>query len=164
MTTQTQETICQNKKEFIKNYPEYGTVGSTLKSIGIKSRNTFYRWMEADPNFKRVYEEELLPNRRDDVASVVYRMGTAHKSVALCPVCEGSGKYDDKQCHGCKGRGWVEVRADGVQLTAAFGFLKATDHVDNKYDKLIFIEKNQIEFAGKDGGPVVIRVVEDGSN
>ena len=26
-----------------------------------------------------------------------------------CPVCNGSGKYEDKPCHGCNGKGWVEV-------------------------------------------------------
>ena len=24
-----------------------------------------------------------------------------------CPVCEGNGKRDSKDCHGCNGRGWV---------------------------------------------------------
>lgn len=36
----------------------------------------------------------------------------------ICPVCCGSGKYKEqpsttapveKQCHGCSGRGWVEI-------------------------------------------------------
>ena len=26
-----------------------------------------------------------------------------------CPVCNGSGKYEKKTCHGCNGKGWVEV-------------------------------------------------------
>lgn len=39
----------------------------------------------------------------------------------LCPVCGGSGKYypsglssgtGPKTCHGCNGKGWVEVNAD----------------------------------------------------
>lgn len=29
-----------------------------------------------------------------------------------CPVCEGEGKHKDKTCHGCNGRGWVEVGVD----------------------------------------------------
>ena len=29
-----------------------------------------------------------------------------------CPVCDGSGKYKDKTCHGCDGKGWVEVGVD----------------------------------------------------
>ena len=28
----------------------------------------------------------------------------------LCPVCQGEGKYKGKKCHGCDGRGWVQVR------------------------------------------------------
>lgn len=28
----------------------------------------------------------------------------------LCRVCKGSGKYKDKTCHGCNGKGQVEVR------------------------------------------------------
>lgn len=35
-----------------------------------------------------------------------------NKAVA-CPVCKGSGKYEDRECHGClknkKGIGWVEI-------------------------------------------------------
>ena len=27
-----------------------------------------------------------------------------------CPVCNGTGKVDDKQCHGCAGLGWVSVQ------------------------------------------------------
>jgi len=27
-----------------------------------------------------------------------------------CPVCDGSGDVATKQCHGCAGRGWVEVK------------------------------------------------------
>ena len=27
----------------------------------------------------------------------------------ICPVCEGTGNMNDKQCHGCVGKGWVEV-------------------------------------------------------
>lgn len=29
-----------------------------------------------------------------------------------CPVCDGSGKYKEKECHGCDGKGWVEVKED----------------------------------------------------
>lgn len=40
-----------------------------------------------------------------------------------CPVCNGTGRYtpppswgektpDDKLCHGCAGKGWVEVHED----------------------------------------------------
>jgi len=26
-----------------------------------------------------------------------------------CPVCCGSGKIKDNNCHGCLGKGWIEV-------------------------------------------------------
>lgn len=28
----------------------------------------------------------------------------------ICPVCQGKGKIDGQACHGCNGRGWVEVQ------------------------------------------------------
>ena len=35
-----------------------------------------------------------------------------------CPVCEGSGlvasPFGDKKCHGCNGKGWVEVVGVGI--------------------------------------------------
>ncbi len=148
------ETTCANKKAFIKAYPEYGSIGEALKAVGVKSRKTFYNWMSSDPAFKATYETQLLPNRRDQVQSVVYRMATAHQSVALCPVCKGTGKYSDKNCHGCRGKGWVEVHADGAQLTAAFGMLKASDRAADEHDKLTFVDKNQLEVTGKDGTPL----------
>lgn len=27
----------------------------------------------------------------------------------LCPVCKGTGDYRGGKCHGCQGKGWVEV-------------------------------------------------------
>lgn len=26
-----------------------------------------------------------------------------------CPVCNGSGQYEKRKCHGCRGYGWVTV-------------------------------------------------------
>ena len=31
----------------------------------------------------------------------------------LCPVCNGAGKVKEETCHGCGGKGWVEVRGEG---------------------------------------------------
>jgi len=118
-------TTEQCKSQFIKLYPEYGTVGATLKAIGIRSRRTLYLWLKGDANFARVYNEELLPNRRDEIASIVYRAA----------------------------RGSLSLQKD--QLTAAFGFLKATDHIN---DDLQFREKYQHEVSGQDGKPIQIEV------
>jgi len=27
----------------------------------------------------------------------------------LCPVCQGTGKYLEKTCHGCNGKGWIII-------------------------------------------------------
>jgi len=32
-----------------------------------------------------------------------------------CPVCNGTGKFEGKQCHGCAGLGWVTVQ-DGYPI------------------------------------------------
>jgi len=26
-----------------------------------------------------------------------------------CPVCDGSGQYEFRECHGCGGKGWITV-------------------------------------------------------
>ncbi len=44
------------------------------------------------------------------------------KNAQLCPVCLGSGKYyppsvtvaDGIACHGCGGKGWVEIGQDDI--------------------------------------------------
>jgi hypothetical protein len=28
----------------------------------------------------------------------------------ICPVCRGSGNYNNNQCHGCSGYGWITVQ------------------------------------------------------
>jgi len=156
-TNKVTERISKNKKLFLEKYPEYGSVGETLSNIGVKSRQTFYDWLKADPKFKAVYENELIPNKRDKVSSVVFKIATAENNVVKCPVCEGSGKYGDSKCHGCKGLGWVYVHADNVQLTAAFGYLNATDHNDDPKakDRLKFTQKHEV--TGKDGGPIEVK-------
>ncbi len=30
-----------------------------------------------------------------------------------CPVCEGNGKYEKKDCHGCNGKGWITIQDNG---------------------------------------------------
>ena len=34
-----------------------------------------------------------------------------------CPICHGVGKIEGKTCHGCFGRGWIEVRDEHIPLT-----------------------------------------------
>jgi len=33
----------------------------------------------------------------------------------ICPVCKGTGKYEEKLCHGCGGKGWIEIGKDDNQ-------------------------------------------------
>jgi hypothetical protein len=120
--------VGRNKRLFLEKYPDYGSIGATLRAIGIKSRRTFYNWRDSDPHFKEVYETELLPNRRDELISEMYRIA----------------------------RG--EMKATDVQVRALFGFLKATDHADTGPDRLVFTERYQHEMMGKDGGPMEVEV------
>jgi RecJ-like exonuclease len=31
------------------------------------------------------------------------------KRAVICPVCQGSGEYKWKKCHGCDGKGWIVI-------------------------------------------------------
>ena len=45
----------------------------------------------------------------------VRRMGARGERLmqaVCCPVCLGTGKYEENQCHGCNGKGWVVVPED----------------------------------------------------
>jgi hypothetical protein len=145
---QTKETASKSKQAFIKLYPEYGSVGATLKAIGIKSRWTFYCWLK-DEKFKALYENELLPNRRDEVVSWVYRVATNRLGTHIKTVTYKNGTVTEEE---------VSNEAPPTQLTSAYGFLKATDHIEepDAKDRLVFCEKNQIELTGKDGRPLPI--------
>jgi len=126
-------TTEQCKSQFIKLYPQYGTIGVTLKAIGIKSRRTFYNWCEADADFKRYYQEELLPNERDENISL------------LRDIAKGT------------------VKANAVQLTALFGFLKATNRIRDEYTPHDFVEKSQVEIGNTENKPFIARVEIDNS-
>ena len=121
----------QHKSQFIKLYPQYGTIGLTLKAIGIKTRWTFYKWCEKDAGFKRYYQEELLPNERDENISLLREIA----------------------------RG--KVKASPVQLTALFGFLKATNRIRDEYSPFDFVEKSQVEIGNTGDKPFVARVEID---
>lgn len=142
--------LCNNKKLFIEKYPEWGSVGATLKAIGVKSRTTFYNWCDADPHFKEIYEIELVPNRRDEVSSLVYRAATGRLGTTEEQVFSKYGGTINKN---------VPVSLSQTQMTAAFAFLKATDHVEKTEDpgRLVFCEKNQVELSTQPGKPLDIK-------
>lgn len=149
-SNKTKVPVSENKKLFIKNYLEYGTVWATLRAIGVKSRQTFYNWCESDPEFKRFYEHELVLNRRDELASLVYRVATGRLGTHIKTVTYKNGTTTKEE---------VPNEIPQTQLTAAFGFLKATDHTDHPKepqapDKLIFTEKYQL--TGEGGGPLKV--------
>ena len=121
----------QHKAEFIRLYPQYGTIGLTLKAIGIKTRWTFYKWCKNDAAFKKYYQEELLPNERDENISLLREIA----------------------------RG--KVKASPVQLTALFGFLKATNRIRDEYSPFDFVEKSQVEIGNTGAQPFVARVEID---
>ncbi len=108
---QTQESASRGKQAFIKLYPDYGSVGSTLKAIGVKSRNTFYNWLK-DDRFRGIYENELLPNRRDEVVSLVYRVATGRLGTHVKTVTYKNGTETTEE---------VPNEIPQTQLTAAFG-------------------------------------------
>lgn len=35
----------------------------------------------------------------------------------ICPVCEGSGKYEEQPCHGCSGTGWITIDVEEAGTT-----------------------------------------------
>jgi len=153
----SQASTCQNKKLFLEKYPEYGSVGATMAAIGVKCRRTFYKWLDADPAFKEQYETELLPNRRDELVSLLYRVATGRLGTHVKTYIRKDGTETTEE---------VPNEIPATQLTGIFGFLKATDHNDipDSPDRLHFTEKHQLEMAGKGGGPVKIVVVEDGND
>jgi len=131
--TPKQQEIADLKQLFIALYPEYGTIGATLAALKIKSRTTFYNWCKEDSEFSKLYESELQPNRRDVVASTIFRAAI----------------------------GKEKLNKD--QLAAAFGFLKATEaHKKGPEDDLEFTERTKSEVGLKVDNPIesVVRVVD----
>lgn len=128
-----QAEIARNKESFVREYPACGTIGETLSLIGIKSRTTFYNWLKEDAEFKAKYEKELQPNRRDAVATIIYKIAM--------------GKMPN---------------ATSQQLTAAFGFLKATEGgKDKQVDDLTFTER--VKSDVNNSGETILIIKEDGN-
>ncbi len=90
------------------------------------SPSTCSKWRKTDPEFEQAYQEQLAL-RRDTMVSILYRIGRG---------------LDKPKSHG--------------QLTALYGWLKATDHLDTRPDRLIFVDRSQVELTGKGGGPLDI--------
>jgi hypothetical protein len=77
--------VCQTsdgKTRFIKCYRQYGSLGQAAKHSKL-SRMTIYQWMEKDPEFKALYEDELRPDRIDELVSMIFRAAMGRKEASL---------------------------------------------------------------------------------
>ena len=73
------------KKLFIDYYRQLGSVGQAAKLSKV-SRSTVYLWMDSDPEFKAMYEEELKPNRTDEILSSLYQVALGEKNYTQAQV------------------------------------------------------------------------------
>ena len=127
----------QLKAAFKLAYVKCGTVGMALKEIGIKSRKSFYNWCASDAAFKRYYEEELKPNRIDELVSTALDIANA-----------GRVKV--------KGQSGTSMVVDASKpQTDMIKFLLGCFDPDN------YSEKNITELQGKGGGEVVFKVIRE---
>jgi len=76
-----------------------------------------------DIEFKKKYGTVLLKDDKyiwvkydegstitaNDPENLFISTGEGVAKAVKCPVCEGSGKYKKKECHGCNGKGWVSI-------------------------------------------------------
>lgn len=70
-------SVAERKSKFRELYPQYGSIGQTLKAMKIRSRQSFYKWCKGDPAFKKYYEDELKPNRIDELVTIAFVIATA---------------------------------------------------------------------------------------
>ena len=66
-----QAQMIVHQKAFVDNYLTEGTVGKTLKAIGLSSRGHFYQWLK-NPEFNAIYQE-LKSDREDYLVSRLYK-------------------------------------------------------------------------------------------
>jgi hypothetical protein len=74
--------VSADKKLFIEYYRQLGAVGVAAKSVKV-SRRTIYNWMEADAEFRAIYEEELKPDRIDELVHVLYMAALGVKPLTM---------------------------------------------------------------------------------
>jgi len=81
---------------------KYGTV---------RLKDDKYIWVKYDEGSRLIANdpEDLFISMGDEMKNSTE--GGVTKAVK-CPVCEGSGKYKKKECHGCDGKGWVSIGMD----------------------------------------------------
>ena len=77
--------VSAEKTLFIDYYRQYGAVGQAAKLAGI-SRRLVYLWMDSDPEFKSIYEDELKPNRTDEIVSTLYQAAMGHLPLTVSQV------------------------------------------------------------------------------
>lgn len=124
------------KASFKREYPKYGTIGETLKAIGIKSRRSFYNWCEKDAAFKRYYNDELKPNRIDELVTTAIDIAKA-------------GRLKSSKT------GQIVIDATKPQ-TDMIKYLLACFDPEN------YSEKRLLELQGKgEDGEVILRVIRE---
>lgn len=127
----------QLKAAFKIAYVKWGTVGMALKEIGIRSRRSFYNWCEADAAFKRYYDEELKPNRIDELVSTALDIANA-----------GRVKM--------KGQSGTSMVVDATKpQTDMIKYLLAC------FDPEHYSEKTITELQGKGGSDLAFRVIRE---
>ncbi len=127
------------RRAFIQEYPKYGSVGETIRAIGVRNRRTFYNWCDAHPDFKKIYDEVLKPNRIDELLTTAYQIATA-------------GKLKNK-----KNTFGFEIDASAPQVTLIKYLLSV-------FDPETYAERHLLEGKGKSGEFVIKVVYDDGSD
>ncbi len=127
----------QLKASFKREYPKYGTIGMTLKAIGIRSRQSFYNWCKKDAAFNRYYEEELKPNRIDELVSTALDIANA---------------------------GRVKMKGQSGSAMVVDASKPQTDMIKfllGCFDPEHYSEKRLLELQGKGGGAIPFRVIRE---
>jgi hypothetical protein len=119
------------KARFLRAYLKEGTVGEAARACKL-DRATVYGWLDQDKAFQKSYQD-LQHARRDKLVSILYHAAVGNFGSLTEVVVSRERSFSHK----------VPRQLSGMQLQAILNFLRATDHLSNPHDSIVFADKRR---------------------
>jgi hypothetical protein len=135
--TASKSNVCSScrrpddKTRFLRAYLREGTVGEAARACKL-DRAAVYQWLDQDEAFKKSYQD-LQHARRDKLVSILYHAAVGNFGSYTEVVVSRDRSFSHR----------VPRQLSAMQLQAIMNFLRATDHLANPHDAIVFTDKRR---------------------